>query len=83
VSASTSNLLGLTLLFLLINPVPFPEPNEELDDWMYKVVRVEERWTNDGHRLIGPGYPQIYTNKKLHTSRRTDYSAASTVLRTF
>ena len=53
------NLLGLTLLFLIINPVLFPEPSEELDDWMYKVVRAEERWTNDGHRLIGLGYPQI------------------------
>ena len=52
-------LLGLTLLFLLINPVLFREPSEELDDWMYKVVRAEERWTNDGHRLIGLGYPQI------------------------
>ena len=52
-------LLVLTLLFLLINPVLFPEPSEELDDWMYKVVRAEERWNNDGHRLIGLGYPQI------------------------
>ena len=52
-------LLGFTLLFLTINPVLFREPSEELDDWMYKVVRAEERWTNDGHRLIGLGYPQI------------------------
>ncbi len=52
-------LLGATLLFLLINPVLFREPSEELDNWMHKVVRAEERWTDDGYRLIGLGYPQI------------------------
>ncbi|WP_238476922.1 DUF6653 family protein [Natranaeroarchaeum sulfidigenes] len=58
-------LLGLTLLFLLINPVLFPEPSEELDDWMYKVVRAEERWTNDGHRFIGFDYPQILNTASI------------------
>ncbi|MFC4883036.1 DUF6653 family protein [Halostagnicola sp. GCM10023243] len=52
-------LMALTILFLAINPVLFREPSEESDDWMYKVVRAEERWTNDGNRLIGLGYPQI------------------------
>ncbi len=51
--------MGLTLLFFLINPLLFREPTEEPDDWMYKVVRAEERWTNDGNRLIGLEYPQI------------------------
>ncbi|ELY85610.1 DUF6653 family protein [Natrialba taiwanensis] len=51
--------IGLTILFLVINPVLFREPSEEPDDWMYAVVRAEERWTSDGHRLIGLGYPQI------------------------
>jgi hypothetical protein len=51
--------LGFTILFLIVNPVLFREPTEDLDDWMYKVVRAEERWTNDGNRLIGIGYPQI------------------------
>ncbi|MEM4782401.1 MAG: DUF6653 family protein [Halalkalicoccus sp.] len=51
--------VGLTVLFLIINPVLFREPPGESDDWMYKVVRAEERWTNDGNRLIGLSYPQI------------------------
>jgi hypothetical protein len=51
--------LGLAVLFMILNPVLFREPTEELDDWMYKVVQAEERWTNDGNRLIGLGYPQI------------------------
>lgn len=51
--------LGLTALFLIVNPVLFPKPAEESDDWMYQVVRAEERWTNDGNRLVGLGYPQI------------------------
>lgn len=52
-------LVGLTALFLAINPVLFSEPTEESDDWMYKVVRAEQRWTNDGNRFLGVGYPQI------------------------
>lgn len=51
--------VGLMVLFLMINPVLFREPPDETDDWMYKVVRAEERWTTDGNRLIGLGYPQI------------------------
>jgi len=51
--------LILTALFVLVNPVLFSEPEEELDDWMYKVVRAEERWTEDGNQIIGLGYPQI------------------------
>ncbi|GAA0235830.1 DUF6653 family protein [Haladaptatus pallidirubidus] len=51
--------LGLAVLFLIINPVLFRKPSEDLDDWMYKVVRAEERWTNDGNSLIGLGYPEI------------------------
>lgn len=51
--------MGLTVLFLMINPVVFREPPEGMDDWMYKVVRAEERWTTDGNRLVGLGYPQI------------------------
>lgn len=52
-------LMALTTLFVAVNPILFREPVEESDDWMYKVVRAEERWTNDGHRLLGLGYPQI------------------------
>lgn len=52
-------LLGLTVLFMAINPVLFSEPVEEPDDWMYKVVQAEQRWTDDGNRLLGIGYPQI------------------------
>ena len=51
--------LGITILFLILNPVMFREPTEDLDDWMYKIVRAEERWTNDGNRLIGIGYPEV------------------------
>ncbi|MFC4550610.1 MULTISPECIES: DUF6653 family protein [Halorussus] len=53
------SLVILTALFVLVNPVLFPEPDEELDDWMYKVVKAEERWTADGNRLVGLGYPQV------------------------
>lgn len=47
------------ILFGILNPVLFGEPNEETDDWMYRVVQAEKRWIDDGNRLIGSGYPQI------------------------
>lgn len=52
-------MMALTALFLLVNPVLFREPVEEVDDWMYKAVKAEERWLDDGNRLIGLGYPEI------------------------
>lgn len=58
-------LLGLTALFIAINPVLFSEPTAESDDWMYKVVRAEQRWTNDGNRLLGLDYPQILNTLSL------------------
>lgn len=58
-------LLALTTLFLAINPVLFREPSENSDDWMYKVVRAEERWITDGNRLIGLAYPQILNTVSL------------------
>jgi hypothetical protein len=57
--------VGLTVLFLILNPVLFREPTEESDDWMYKVVQAEERWTDDGNRLIGLDYPQILNTASI------------------
>lgn len=58
-------IVGFTVLFLVLNPVLFRKPSEASDDWMYKVVRAEERWTNDGNRLIGLGYPQILNTASI------------------
>lgn len=68
-------LLGVTLLFLLVNPVLFREPTEESDDWMYRVVRAEERWTNDGNRLVGLGYPQVLNAVSIPIGRYGLYAA--------
>lgn len=49
-----------TVAFLLVNPILFPEPDESaVDDWMYRGVRAEEFWTDEGRSLVGVGYPQI------------------------
>ncbi|WP_248906765.1 DUF6653 family protein [Halocatena marina] len=60
-------MVGLTVLFMIVNPVVFREPTEKSDDWMYNVVRAEERWTNDGNRLVGRGYPQILNTLSIPT----------------
>lgn len=67
--------MGLTALFMLFNPVLFSAPTEESDDWMYQVVRAEERWTDDGNRLVGLGYPQVLNTLSIPTMLYGLYSA--------
>ncbi len=67
--------MGFTVLFMLVNPVLFGEPDEEVDDWMYEVVRAEERWTEDGNRLLGLGYPQVLNTLSGPTMLYGLYSA--------
>lgn len=53
-------LLLATLVFVVVNPVLFPEPTEDQqDDFMYRVVRAEEAWTDSGRPLVGLEYPQV------------------------
>jgi hypothetical protein len=53
-------LLLTTLVFVVVNPVLFPEPTEDQqDDFMYRVVRAEEAWTDSGRPLVGLEYPQV------------------------
>ena len=52
-------LLGATTAFVALNPVLFPEPESEPDDWMYRVVRAEREWTGAGNPLVGVGFPQV------------------------
>lgn len=53
-------LLAATLLFLVVNPVLFPEPDEAAtDDFMYRVVRAEEAWDDAGNAVLGLDYPQV------------------------
>lgn len=68
-------MLILTALFVLVNPVLFSEPDEELEDWMYKVVRAEERWAEDGNQLLGLGYPQLLNTLSVPAMLYGLYSA--------
>ena len=53
-------LLLATLVFVVVNPVLFPEPTEEQQsDFMYRVVRAEEAWIDSGRPLVGLEYPQV------------------------
>jgi hypothetical protein len=53
-------LLLATLLFVVVNPVLFPEPTEaQQDDYMCRVVRPEVAWTDSGRPLVGLEYPQV------------------------
>ena len=53
-------LLGLTVLFLAVNPILFPEPDEPpTEDFMYQVVRAEEQYLSEGRPLFGLGYPAV------------------------
>ncbi|WP_101294089.1 DUF6653 family protein [Halegenticoccus soli] len=52
-------LLGLTILYLAVNPVLFPAPEEESGDWMYRGVKAEQLWISEGRSVMGFGFPQV------------------------
>lgn len=52
-------LFGATAVFVLLNPILFPEPESESDEWMSRVVRAEQAWTDAGKPLVGFDFPQV------------------------
>lgn len=59
VYARSNRLLAAVVAFLAINPFLFPAPETEPDDWMYRAVRAEEWWSDQGRPFVGVGYPQV------------------------
>ncbi|MFC7226404.1 hypothetical protein N0B31_03235 [Salinirubellus salinus] len=69
-------LLLATLAFLVVNPVLFPEPTEDQqDEFMYRVVRAEEAWTDSGRPLFGLEYPQLLNGLNVFASVYALYAA--------
>lgn len=53
-------LLAATVLFVIVNPVLFRPPDEPPEtDFMYRGVRGEELWLEEGRPLFGADYPQV------------------------
>lgn len=53
-------LLAVTVVFLVVNPVLFREPEEVPEtDFMYRAVRGEELWLEEGRPLFGFDYPAV------------------------
>lgn len=50
--------VGLTLLFVVVNPILFSPPETE-DAWMSRGVLGERRWLEDGHRVFEPSAPGL------------------------
>ncbi|GAB3417051.1 hypothetical protein GCM10027435_15300 [Haloparvum alkalitolerans] len=49
-------MVGLTLLYVAVNPILFPEP-ETTDAWISRSVLGEQRWLADGHGVFEPSVP--------------------------
>ncbi|MFC6719508.1 DUF6653 family protein [Natrialbaceae archaeon GCM10025810] len=75
VYARSWRLLGATLAFLAVNPFVFPEPKTEPDDWMYRVVRAEQRWSEAGRPFVGVGFPQVINLIQVPVFAYNVYSA--------
>ncbi|XVH32921.1 DUF6653 family protein [Haloferacaceae archaeon DSL9] len=53
-------LLAATILFLVVNPMLFPEPaSEATDNWLSKGVLGEQAWFEDGNPTFGTSYPAL------------------------
>lgn len=67
-------LLAGTIVFAIVNPVLFPEP-ERSDDWMSRGVLAERYWFESGHRTFGLSFPTILNTLNVPISLLTVYTA--------
>ncbi|EMA68806.1 hypothetical protein C461_04227 [Halorubrum aidingense JCM 13560] len=51
-------MVGLTLLYVVINPVLFPEPETE-DAWISRSVLGEQLWLAEGHGVFETSLPGV------------------------
>lgn len=51
-------IVGLTLLYVVINPILFPEP-ENTDAWINRSVLGEQLWLKDGHGVFEATLPGV------------------------
>lgn len=51
-------MVGLTLLYVVTNPVLFPEP-ETKDAWISRSVLGEPLWLEDGHDVFEASLPGV------------------------
>ncbi|SFS08320.1 hypothetical protein SAMN05216559_3402 [Halomicrobium zhouii] len=51
-------MVGLTLLYVLLNPILFPEP-ESKDAWISRSVLGEQLWLEDGHEVFEANLPGL------------------------
>lgn len=51
-------MVGLTLLYVVINPVLFPEP-ETKDAWISRSVLGEQLWLDEGHDVFEASLPGV------------------------
>ncbi len=51
-------MVGLTLLYVVINPILFPEP-ENKDAWISRSVLGEQLWLEDDHEVFEANLPGV------------------------
>lgn len=51
-------MVGLTILYVVINPILFPEP-ETKDAWISRSVLGEQLWLEEGHRVFEASLPGV------------------------
>lgn len=51
-------IVGLTLLYVVINPILFPEPDTK-DAWISRSVLGEQLWLEEGHRVFEASIPGV------------------------
>ncbi len=66
--------LAAVIVFLLLNPVLFPEP-ERTDNPLSEAVLGERVWIADGNPIFGIGYPEVLNAVNLPLYCYTLYAA--------
>jgi hypothetical protein len=69
-------LLAAVAVAAVVNPVAFPPPPADTDDWMTRAVRAEQWWLDEGNGAFGLGWPNVLNALNVPAFGYTLYAAA-------
>ena len=68
-------LIALAVVAAVVNPVAFPRPEGDPDDWMTRAVRAERWWLAEERGTFGLGWPNLLNTLNLPAFAYALYAA--------
>lgn len=68
-------LFALAVIATVVNPIAFPPPDPDTEDWMTRGVRAERWWLEQGNDTLGLGWPNVLNTLNIPVFAYTLYAA--------